>query len=134
VERIRAELERPIYGHSLPLAVEASIGIAIFPDHGADAQVLIQRADVAMYDSKRDSAPFIFYDEDSHEYDLTRLTPVAELRCALVANELLLYYQAQGGAGERRGPVSGGAACAGRTPSAAWCSLTRSSRSPRRRA
>ena len=61
VERIRAELERPIYGHSLPLAVEASIGIAIFPDHGADAQVLIQRADVAMYDSKRDSAPFIFY-------------------------------------------------------------------------
>jgi diguanylate cyclase (GGDEF)-like protein len=93
VERIRAELERPIYGHSLPLAVEASIGIAIFPDHGADAQVLIQRADVAMYDSKRDSAPFIFYDEDSHEYDLTRLTPVAELRCALVANELLLYYQ-----------------------------------------
>ncbi len=93
VARIRAELERPIDVHSLPLAVEASIGIAIFPDHGADAQVLIQRADVAMYDSKRDSAPFTFYDEGSHEYDLTRLTLVAELRRAIAANELLLYYQ-----------------------------------------
>ena len=63
VERIRAELERPIDVHSLPLTLEASIGIAIFPDHGADAQVLIQRADVAMCDSRRESAPFTFYDE-----------------------------------------------------------------------
>jgi diguanylate cyclase (GGDEF)-like protein/PAS domain S-box-containing protein len=93
VQRIRAALERPISVHSLPLAVEASIGIAMYPDHGADAQVLIQRADVAMYDSKRDSAAFTFYDEGSHEYDLTRLTLVAELRRAIAEHELLLHYQ-----------------------------------------
>jgi diguanylate cyclase (GGDEF)-like protein/PAS domain S-box-containing protein len=93
VQRIRAALERPIHVHSLPLAVEASIGISIFPDHGDDAQVLIQRADVAMYDSKRDSASFTFYEESSHQYDVTRLTLVAELRRAIVERELMLHYQ-----------------------------------------
>jgi len=93
ISRIRAALERPVYVHSLPLAVEASIGIAIYPDHGTDAQSLIQKADVAMYDSKRDNASHTFYDEGSHEYDVTRLTLVAELRRAIAGRELLLHYQ-----------------------------------------
>jgi diguanylate cyclase (GGDEF)-like protein/PAS domain S-box-containing protein len=93
ISRIRAALERPVYVHSLPLAVEASIGIAIYPDHGTDAQSLIQKADVAMYDSKRDSASHTFYDEGSHEYDVTRLTLVAELRRAIADRELILHYQ-----------------------------------------
>ena len=93
ITRIRAALERPVYVHSLPLAVEASIGIAIYPDHGTDAQSLIQKADVAMYDSKRDNASHTFYDEGSHEYDVTRLTLVAELRRAIAARELILHYQ-----------------------------------------
>jgi diguanylate cyclase (GGDEF)-like protein/PAS domain S-box-containing protein len=93
VTRIRAALERPVYVHSLPLAVEASIGIALYPDHGTDAQSLIQKADVAMYDSKRDNASHTFYDEGSHEYDVTRLTLVAELRRAIAGRELILHYQ-----------------------------------------
>jgi predicted signal transduction protein with EAL and GGDEF domain len=93
ITRVRAGLERPVYVHSLPLAVEASIGIAIYPDHGINAQSLIQKADVAMYDSKRDNASHTFYDEGSHEYDVTRLTLVAELRRALVSRELILHYQ-----------------------------------------
>jgi diguanylate cyclase (GGDEF)-like protein/PAS domain S-box-containing protein len=93
ITRIRAALERPVHVHSLPLAVEASIGIAIYPEHGTDAQALIQKADVAMYDSKRDNASHTFYDEGSHEYDVTRLTLVAELRRAIAARELILHYQ-----------------------------------------
>ncbi len=93
ITRIRAALERPVYVHSLPLAVEASIGIAIYPDHGTDVQSLIQKADVAMYDSKRDNASHTFYDEGSHEYDVTRLTLVAELRRAIADRELILHYQ-----------------------------------------
>jgi diguanylate cyclase (GGDEF)-like protein/PAS domain S-box-containing protein len=93
ITRIRAALERPVFVHSLPLAVEASIGIAIYPDHGTDAQSLIQKADVAMYDSKRDNASHTFYDEGSHEYDVTRLTLVAELRRAIAGRELILHYQ-----------------------------------------
>jgi diguanylate cyclase (GGDEF)-like protein/PAS domain S-box-containing protein len=93
LERIRAAFERPVYVHSLPLAVEASVGIAVFPGHGSDAQALIQCADVAMYDSKRDSAPFQFFDERDHEFDVGRLTLVAELRRALSRRELVVHYQ-----------------------------------------
>ena len=93
LERIRAAFERPVWVDSLPIAVEASVGIAVFPGHGSDAQALIQCADVAMYDSKRDSAPFQFYDEGGHEFDVGRLTLVSELRRALARRELVLHYQ-----------------------------------------
>jgi EAL domain-containing protein (putative c-di-GMP-specific phosphodiesterase class I) len=46
-----------------------------------------------MYDSKRDNASHTFYDEGSHEYDVTRLTLVAELRRAIAGRELILHYQ-----------------------------------------
>jgi diguanylate cyclase (GGDEF)-like protein/PAS domain S-box-containing protein len=93
IERIRHALERPICVQELPLAIEASIGIAVFPDNGRDAELLIQRADVAMYAAKQESAPFCFYDADADEYDPTRLTLVAELRRAIDERELVLYYQ-----------------------------------------
>ncbi len=78
---------------SLPIGIEASIGIAIYPDHGEDAQTLIQRADVAMYDAKRDGCTYSFYDDDAHDYDVTSLTLVAELRRAIAERELVLHYQ-----------------------------------------
>ncbi|MGH2870948.1 MAG: putative bifunctional diguanylate cyclase/phosphodiesterase, partial [Solirubrobacteraceae bacterium] len=93
IKRIRASLERPVYVHSLPLAVEASIGIAVYPDQGADVQTLIQHADVAMYDCKRESAQYTFYDDATHESDVSRLTLVAELRRAIAQGELVLHYQ-----------------------------------------
>jgi diguanylate cyclase (GGDEF)-like protein/PAS domain S-box-containing protein len=93
IERIRTALEQPIFVQDLPLAIEASIGIAMFPHHGRDAELLMQRADVAMYAAKQESAPFTFYDADADEYDPTRLTLVAELRRAMEKRELVLYYQ-----------------------------------------
>jgi diguanylate cyclase (GGDEF)-like protein len=52
-ERITAALRRPIVTEALRLDVEGSIGIALYPDHGNDADTLLQRADVAMYISPR---------------------------------------------------------------------------------
>jgi diguanylate cyclase (GGDEF)-like protein len=52
-ERIWANVRRPIEIDGHRLAVGASIGIALFPEHGQDARELFQRADVAMYASKR---------------------------------------------------------------------------------
>jgi diguanylate cyclase (GGDEF)-like protein/PAS domain S-box-containing protein len=93
LNRITAALEAPITVHSLPLAVEASIGIAMYPENGAEAQVLIQRADVAMYEAKRESTSACFFDQESHQYDTNRLTLVGELRRAIEQNELVLHYQ-----------------------------------------
>ncbi len=93
LDRMRAALERPIQLEELPIGIEVSIGIALYPDHGAEAQVLIQRADVAMYEAKRNGFTHAFYDDSSHAYDVANLTLVAELRRALARRELTLRYQ-----------------------------------------
>ena len=77
----------------LPIGIEASIGIAIYPDHAHDAQTLIQRADVAMYEAKRDGFNYVFYDDSVPDYDVTSLTLVSDLRRAISERELVLYYQ-----------------------------------------
>ncbi len=48
------------------LQVGASIGIALYPDHGTDAETLIRRADVAMYRSKQTQAPALYDKEHDH--------------------------------------------------------------------
>jgi diguanylate cyclase (GGDEF)-like protein/PAS domain S-box-containing protein len=93
LERLQGALEEPIHVQSLPIGIEASIGIAIYPDQGHDAQTLIQRADVAMYEAKRDGFNYVFYDDSAHDYDVTSLTLVSDLRRAISERELVLYYQ-----------------------------------------
>ena len=45
----------------------ASIGIALYPQHGADARTLMRRADVAMYATKQSNAGFTFHERDEQE-------------------------------------------------------------------
>ena len=51
--RLRAALERSFGVGGIRVHIDASIGIALFPEHGDDALGLLQRADVAMYEAKR---------------------------------------------------------------------------------
>jgi diguanylate cyclase (GGDEF)-like protein/PAS domain S-box-containing protein len=94
-EQARKTIERPVVVQGLPLSVEASIGIALYPDHGEDVGTLLQRADAAMYKAKKESSGFALYDGTSHSQDPARLTLVGELRRALEQHELTLYYQPQ---------------------------------------
>jgi diguanylate cyclase (GGDEF)-like protein/PAS domain S-box-containing protein len=93
IERIREALDQPVVLQDLPLAIEASIGVALFPDDGENVDTLLQRADVAMYTAKRENSAYSFYDEAADDYDPSRLTLVAELRRAIEERELVLYYQ-----------------------------------------
>ena len=93
LERICRALERPIPVHGLPLSIEASIGVALFPDDGTDAESLLQRADVAMYAAKEGNSPYSFYDEALDKRDPSRVMLVGELRRAIEERELVLYYQ-----------------------------------------
>ncbi len=96
-ERVAAALSEaiahPIVVEGLSLDTEASIGIALFPDHGADVAELMQRADVAMYAAKAESLPFAFYGSEQDEYSPERLTLVTDLRRAMEQDELVLHYQ-----------------------------------------
>ena len=93
IERIRAAVEEPFNLQGLPLAIETSIGVALFPDHGSDVDTLLQRADVAMYLAKSTNSLFEIYDEENDEYDPSRLTLVGELRRAIDDRELAVFYQ-----------------------------------------
>jgi diguanylate cyclase (GGDEF)-like protein len=93
LEKICEALEQPIVLQELPLAIEASIGVALYPDDGDDVDTLLQHADVAMYAAKEGNVPYAFYDPSASHYDPARLTIVSELRRAIDRHELVLHYQ-----------------------------------------
>jgi diguanylate cyclase (GGDEF)-like protein len=93
VERVSAALEQPFLLEGLPVAVEASVGIARYPDHGTDVDVLLQRADVAMYVAKESHATYAIYDGAQDDYSPSRLTLIGELRRAMEEREIVLHYQ-----------------------------------------
>jgi diguanylate cyclase (GGDEF)-like protein len=95
VSRIQLELRAPFMLQGLPLHVEASIGIAVYPDHGTSVEQLLQRADVAMYVAKRAGSGFSYYDAESDDHTPVRLTLIGDLRQALERGELVVHYQPQ---------------------------------------
>jgi diguanylate cyclase (GGDEF)-like protein/PAS domain S-box-containing protein len=93
IEKIRSALELPVTIDGLGLPAEASIGIAMFPQHGEDVDTLLRHADVAMYGAKEEKGGFAFYEKSRNAADPARLTLVSELRRAIEQRELVLYYQ-----------------------------------------
>jgi diguanylate cyclase (GGDEF)-like protein/PAS domain S-box-containing protein len=78
------------------LNVSCSVGISIFPEHGADGETLIKNADVAMYCAKMSGRNnFRFFIEDMNAQAVERLTLENSLRRALEKRELFLVYQPQ---------------------------------------
>jgi EAL domain-containing protein (putative c-di-GMP-specific phosphodiesterase class I) len=88
-------LEEPVSIDGLSLHVEASIGVAVYPEHGEDADQLLQRADVAMYVTKASQTGVELYSAKKDGYRPSRLTLMGELRRAMENGELVLYYQPQ---------------------------------------
>jgi diguanylate cyclase (GGDEF)-like protein len=90
---VRAVLERPIRLGEVEVAVGASIGIAVAPQHGTTAEVVMQRADVAMYQAKDSGSGIALYDPDRDEYSPARLALVGELRAAVAERQIQVHYQ-----------------------------------------
>jgi diguanylate cyclase (GGDEF)-like protein/PAS domain S-box-containing protein len=91
--RIIGTLEQPFVIEGQVLEVGASIGIALFPEHGPDARTLMRRADVAMYAAKQRQSGYSFHREDSEQRSPDQLALVVELRGAVERNELVAHYQ-----------------------------------------
>jgi diguanylate cyclase (GGDEF)-like protein len=91
--KIHSVLETPLFIEDVPIVVEASLGAAIAPEHGTDADILLQHADVAMYDAKDTGASFVLYDPARDPHSPRRLALMAELRQAIEHNQLIVHYQ-----------------------------------------
>jgi diguanylate cyclase (GGDEF)-like protein len=92
-ERIHASLESPFDLRGFSLEVATSIGVAVFREHGDDADTLLQHADVAMYVAKAAHAGTAVYDAAQDTNDAAQLALAGELRRAIENEELVVYYQ-----------------------------------------
>ncbi|WP_405776906.1 putative bifunctional diguanylate cyclase/phosphodiesterase [Streptomyces sp. NBC_00859] len=88
-----AELGSPLDLDGLTLVLEASAGVSVFPDHALDAEGLLQRADVAMYQAKRDRTGVEVYESKRDSNTPDRLGLLGDLRRALDAGDVELHYQ-----------------------------------------
>ncbi len=93
LDAIRRALGEPITVDGVPLVVEASVGLAIAPADGQDAETLLARADLAMYVAKRQHLGVVRYRAEQDGYDAAALTLIGELGAAIRANQLVLHYQ-----------------------------------------
>ncbi|MEY2566802.1 MAG: hypothetical protein QOE35_1331 [Actinomycetota bacterium] len=91
--RAHAALSAPFSVEDLLLHVEGSIGIALSPEHGTDVDVLLQRADVAMYMAKETHSGSRLYTPDRDPNSRRRLTLLSDLRAAIDNHDLVLHYQ-----------------------------------------
>lgn len=91
--RVDSALRRPFELEGLSIAIRASIGIATFPGDARDADGLMQRADVAMYQAKQTRTVFEFYVPGRDTHTPERLALVAELPRAIERGDLVLDYQ-----------------------------------------
>jgi diguanylate cyclase (GGDEF)-like protein len=92
-QRLRQVLREPATVGLLTVETEASVGIALSPSHGTDVDTLLRRADVAMYQAKSNGLGVTTYDPATDTRDEQQLTVLTELRHAITAGELRLYYQ-----------------------------------------
>ncbi len=91
--RLRAALAEPVRLEAMTFQVEASVGIAIYPDDASGFDQLMQRADVAMYLAKERNSGIERYTPDADRNSAERLALASDLRTAVRRGEIELHYQ-----------------------------------------
>ena len=105
-ERLITALREPVQLAMNSLVVTPSVGIALYPQDGADAEMLLRNADLAMYFAKRRTpGTHAFFDVSMNANALHRFTIEEQLRGALEREEFTLQYQPQFDV--RTGTISG---------------------------
>jgi diguanylate cyclase (GGDEF)-like protein/PAS domain S-box-containing protein len=93
-QKVIEQLSQPVLVDERELVVSCSIGIAVFPDDGRDAETLIRNADAAMYHAKElGRANYQFFTEKMNVAAARRLALESDLRRALARDELRVHYQ-----------------------------------------
>ena len=81
--RIRDELGLPFGLGDVTIQIGGSVGVALIPEHGVDVHLLLQRADVAMYDAKTSGRGWTMYQAERDPYGDNHLAFVNDLRTAI---------------------------------------------------
>lgn len=92
-ERILNAMETPFQINNITTESKASIGIAIFPEHGSNVKELMQHADIAMYQAKKLQSGYALYDPTQNKHSIRRLKLMNELRVAIENKKMYVAYQ-----------------------------------------
>lgn len=94
--RIKQCFEAPFVVQEEAHSVTATLGVAVYPQSGLDADTLLRNADIALYRAKEQGRnTYQFYTEGMQEREVMRLELEKDLSQALANNEFVLYYQPQ---------------------------------------
>ncbi|MDR4513798.1 EAL domain-containing protein [Nitrosomonas sp.] len=94
--RIREAMQHPFHLDNRDVIVSASIGIALYPEDGENAETLLKHADTAMYHAKKEGRNNCqFYSSALTDRAEKRLSLENDIRNALLRNEFRLVYQPQ---------------------------------------
>ncbi len=91
--KVLDQFERPFEIDNLSIRIKASIGAAIFPQHGRDAAQLMEHADIAMYRAKQQGSHFAIWQKDHDPERFDRLALLGRLREGIARGEFELHYQ-----------------------------------------
>lgn len=94
-ERLRALVSRPCAVAGVTVEVNASVGVAIGPEHGHTAAILLQRADVALYAGRAGGRDVTTYQPSMGESSLRRLYLGTQLREAMAVGQIFVVFQPQ---------------------------------------
>ena len=93
-QKVIEQLSLPVTVEERELVVTCSVGIAVYPDDGRDAETLIRNADAAMYHAKElGRANYQFFTEQMNQAASRRLALENDLRRAVGKGELRVHYQ-----------------------------------------
>jgi diguanylate cyclase (GGDEF)-like protein/PAS domain S-box-containing protein len=96
-------ISAPIDSLGTVVSPTASIGIAVFPFHGLDAEELLRRADLALWHAKQSGRDLAhFFSPELEKGGLDRLARQREIRRAIEKGELVVHFQPQFDARSRR--------------------------------
>ncbi len=94
IAKLQRILRRPVsLEQHNSFSVSASVGLALFPEHGQDAGSLMKCADVAMYIAKRNRDDFVFYNPSDDQHRPDRLEFLQDLRTAILQQTMRIAFQ-----------------------------------------
>jgi diguanylate cyclase (GGDEF)-like protein len=91
--RVAASLRGSFDVEGIALDGEASIGVVLYPEDGADSDTLLRHGEVAMYRAKSRLEEYARYSPEHDHQSPARLGLMGELRGAIEADQLVLHYQ-----------------------------------------
>ncbi|MEO8505091.1 MAG: EAL domain-containing protein [Acidobacteriota bacterium] len=95
VDAVQSTVSGAVEIEDLRVDLQASVGVSLYPDHGADPATLLKQAEVAMYVAKGRRLGAVFYESSQDRHSIERLSLVGDLRRAVEDDTLSLRFQPQ---------------------------------------